>query len=135
MTTQYNNVCSHWSATKEECHECLYDLYNTFMRVEYERMCPVITKDVVIKDESPWFNDEILRARNEKKKKEKIWPRRPTDDSRREYNQARNDEKRLIEQRKRDFYKEKTISAGSNINKLNEILDNLTGSRKKNKLP
>lgn len=135
IAAQYNNVCSHWSAFKEDCHECLYDLYNTVTRVEYEKMCPVRTKNVVIKDESPWFNDEILKAKKEKKKKEKLWRRCKTNDARREYNQARNFEKRLIEHRKREFYKEKTTLAGSNINKLYKVLDNLAGSRKRNKLP
>ena len=30
-------------------------------------MCPIVTKEVVVRDCSPWFIEEILRAKKDKK--------------------------------------------------------------------
>ena len=53
----------------------------------------------------------------------------------RNYKDVRNKEKRLTEKRKREYFKNKINEAGSDINKLYIVLDNLTGNKKKNKLP
>lgn len=98
-------------------------------------MCPVVTKEILVKDDSPWFNEEILAAKRDKRKKERIWLKQRTDQRKQDYNRARNYEKRLITARKRNFYTDKAIQAGSNIRKLYNVLDDLTDSKKKHKLP
>lgn len=132
---QYGERCNHGSLIKAECHQCLYNIYNGIMREEYENMCPLVEKRVEVKDNSPWFNEEIRRAKNNKKKKERLWRRYRTEERRVEFTRARNYLKRLIEIRKRNFYKEKTEQAGPNMHKLYKILDDLTGNKKKQKLP
>lgn len=127
--------CNHQSTTKSECLECLYSLYNTIARDDYETMCPMVSKKILVKDDSPWFNDEILAAKRDKRKKERKWRRQQTDQRKRDYNRARNYEKRLITARKRNFYRDKTTQAGANISKLYKVLDNLTGSKRKHNLP
>lgn len=132
---QSGNLCNHHSTTMGECLECLYSIYNTIARDDYETMCPMVTKKIIVKDDSPWFNEEILAAKRDKRKKERIWLRHRTEQRRKDYNRARNYEKRLITARKKKYYRDKTIEAGSNLNKLYNVLDNLTGSKKKHKLP
>ena len=34
---------------------------------EYETMCPMITKNITVKEKCPWFNGDIIRARKKKK--------------------------------------------------------------------
>lgn len=135
MCSKYMDTCIHLASSQEECHECLYGLYNATARVEYEKIFPLAMKEIVAKDESPWFNGEILRAKKEKKKKEIIWRARRTAEARADYNRARNYEKMLIIRRKREYYREKTSLAGTNIKKLYRVLDNLTGNKRKNSLP
>ena len=132
---QSSESCNHQIMTNNECLECLYSLYNTIAKEDYENMCPMVTKEILVKDDSPWFNEEILRAKREKKKRERIWHRQKTEQRRIDYNRARNYEMRLIIARKRDFYRDKTTQAGRNISKLYKVLDNLTGSKKKHRLP
>ncbi|XP_076056378.1 uncharacterized protein LOC143034331 [Oratosquilla oratoria] len=132
---QQSDLCCHSSRKRSECHECLYTIYNSVMRVEHEKMCPLTSKKIVVKEDSPWFNDEIRRAKNDKKKKERLWRRQQTDQCRVAYTQARNYEKKLISRRKRDFYQGKIEQAGPNMHKLYKVLDNLTGNKKKHKLP
>ena len=70
-----------------------------------------------------------------RRKKERLWRRLRTDEARKSYKEARNKENRLIVQRKREYYKDKVIEVGSNMNKLYKILDNLTGNKRERKLP
>ncbi len=78
----------------------------------------------------PWFNAEILKSKKGKRKKELLWSRLRTD-----ARNARNNENRLLIRRKRECYRQKAEEAGFNINKLNKLLKNLTGSKKKKNLP
>lgn len=134
LNARIGEVCVHGSM-KRECPECLYNLYNEIISKEYDNKCPIITKEVVIRDDSPWFNEEILQAKRNKKRKERLWRKHKSAESRSEYNEERNLEKKLIIRRKRDFYKDKIVQAGSNMNKLYKVLENLTGNKKKAKLP
>lgn len=64
----YCESCSHPSAVIEECAECLYNLDNKTAKYEYENICHIITKEIVMKENLPWFNKEIVRANREKRK-------------------------------------------------------------------
>ncbi len=40
------------------------------MKTEYDEMCPIHEKDIVIRDHASWYNTEIIIAMKEKRKKE-----------------------------------------------------------------
>ena len=126
--------CEHRVETMK-CAACLPILYNNTVKDHYNEICPIIEKEIVVKDHAPWFNAEILRLKREKRKKERQWRRLRTDTARREFQNKRNEKNRLTLLQKRDYFRQKTVEAGSNINKLYIILDGLTGNKKKNKLP
>lgn len=113
---------------KDDCVNCLVKLYN-IMREEYNHLCPLIEKEIVFRDNAPWFNTEILRAKKEKKKRERLWRRLKTNEARRAYEEARNRENMLVIRRKREYYQNKVAEAGSNINKLHKILHGLTANK------
>ena len=52
---------------------------------EYENMCPVITKNITVKEKCPWFNGDIVRARKRRRAAEKKWKRRKTRENRASY--------------------------------------------------
>lgn len=135
LRREMRNSCEHDMTEVENCVQCISTLYNHISKEEYEVMCPEIEKDILVKDHAPWFNSEISRAKMKKRKKEQIWRRLRTDNARRDYQNARNEEKRLIAQRKRHYYSSKVKEAGTDINKLYLILNNLTGNKKKPRLP
>ncbi|KAK3890078.1 hypothetical protein Pcinc_005948 [Petrolisthes cinctipes] len=101
----------------------------------YEEMCPIIEKEIVIIDSSPWYNEAVDRAKKLKKRKERQWRRHKTDLSRLEYTRARNNENKVITARKREYYQNRTVQSAGNVNKLYKILDNITGRKKCNRLP
>lgn len=135
LTTTRSGLCVHGHQRKDKCTTCFFELYNNITKEEYNGMCPMIEKDIVIKDSAPWYNSVVNQAKREKKRKEKLWRRHKTDEMRAAYTQARNKERRLIIMTKREYYSKKTLEAGKDINKLYRTLNDLTGYKKKNKLP
>lgn len=140
----YNNIasqrfesCVHGTGTlnKCECLTCFDELTNSVAKDQYEIMCPIIEKEVCIRDSAPWYNSVVDCAKKEKKRKERKWRRHRTELSRLEYVHARNNERKVIIARKREYYQNKTEQAADNGHKLYKILDNLTGKRKCSKLP
>ena len=64
--------------TYNGCVHCLTLIYNTMFKDEYEIMCPMITKNITVKEKCPWFNGDIIRARKKRRAAEKKWKRRKT---------------------------------------------------------
>ena len=44
-------------------------MYNTMFKEEYENMCPVITKNITVKEKCPWFNGDIEQEKEEERLK------------------------------------------------------------------
>ena len=88
----------------------------------------------MLKYQAPWLNAEILRAKQDKKKKERLWHIFRTDKARRVYRKAKNIENWLVTKGKSDYYRSKVEEAGSSMNKLYKALGSLTGHKKYNKL-
>ena len=49
---------------------------------EYENMCPMITKNIIVKEKCPWFNADIIRTWKKRRAAEKKWRRRKTRENR-----------------------------------------------------
>ena len=67
--------------TNSDCTHCLTLIYNIMFKEEYENMCPVITKNITVKEKCPWFNGDIVRARKRRRAVEKKWKRRKTSEN------------------------------------------------------
>ena len=116
--------CSHGLVKYENCANCFTKLFNDSVREKYNEVCPMVEKEIIIRDHAPWFNAELMRMKAEKQRKERLWRRFKSNYARREYQEARNRMNRMVVKRKRDYYKQKVDDAGSDINKLYTILDN-----------
>lgn len=130
-----DEICNHGFERKGECTTCLTGLYTDNAKEKFEEMCPILEKEIVIVDSAPWFDAKIEKAKKLKKNKERKWRRLRTNEAREEYKDARNNENKVIVQRKREYYRKKAMEARSDTSRLYLILDNLTGNRKKKKLP
>ena len=56
----------------EELNE-LVECYNNTLRAVLDKYAPIIEKKVVIRENSPWFTDEIKIAKTERRKAERRW--------------------------------------------------------------
>ena len=126
--------CIHSLVTRD-CEECFVSLLNNVSKVEYNNACPIIEKEIRIRENAPWYNDHIWRLKKDKRRLERKWHRRRSYSSRREYNEARNRLNYAIKNRKKSYYRNKVTEAGNNIKKLYKILDGLTGYDKVQQMP
>ena len=121
--------------TNNDCVHCLTLIYNTMFKEEYENMCPLITKNIIVKEECPWFNGDIIRARKRRRAAEKKWKRRKTSENWASYKSERNNVNYLIKRAKIDYYKRKIHEAGTDMGKLYFFLNTLVGGKNKKLLP
>ena len=59
------------SVLKFDCVEYLTLLYYAVFRDEYDRRCPIVEKEIIEKENAPWWNGEILSARRKRRSAEK----------------------------------------------------------------
>ena len=89
VNTNKQNECEHGLIICE-CINCFVKLYNDTTRNAYDESCPYVERQIVIMDNAPWFNGDVMRAKMEKRRKESRWRRTRTDAARRQYQDARN---------------------------------------------
>ena len=129
------SVCVHGLDNKRNCLNCFISVFKSTAERLYNNECPLIEKEIMVKDNAPWYDYEVLMAKREKRKKEGKWRREKNEISKNEYRAAKNALNSLIRRKKREYYKRKIIEFGLDIKKLYAIIDNLTGNRKKVILP
>ena len=135
FTDELNSACAHENQNIINCVDCLVEKYNNLLKEDYDSRCPLIHKEIVVKENSPWFNGEILNMKRDKRRKEQRWHRLKTNNAYEEFKQAKNRYIYHIKIRKAEFYRQKIREAGSCMNKLYKILNNLTGKNNKKILP
>ena len=62
-------ICEHGVVESGHCVTCYVMLYNITTKEEFNTMCPLVEREIVVKDHAPWFNAEILRAKKEKEER------------------------------------------------------------------
>ena len=98
--------CLHNTQVKH-CVICYTRIYNSISKAEYDVSCPIIEKEIIVKDRAPWFNSDIRIAKREKRRAEYIWRRRRSNSSRRAYTEAKNRYNSCMKRRKREFFTDK----------------------------
>ena len=136
ISNELDSPCTHSDLNhKIDCVNCLTDSYNQISKTEYNDRCPYMEKCIVIKDRSPWFNGETMQKKREKRRKERKWLKNKTASAWEEYKNVKNQYNALLKSRKAEYYNKKIQEAGSDMNKLYQVLNNLTGSVRKKRLP
>ena len=64
-------------------------MYNTISKEEYDTACPIIEKEIIVKDRAPWFSADIRSVKREKRRAEYLWRRRRSSSTRRAYTKAK----------------------------------------------
>ena len=67
MDTDINSPCVHNNCVRiHDCKDCLVNIYDSIIKSMYENLCLYLEKDFVVKDNSPWFNGELMNLKREK---------------------------------------------------------------------
>ena len=135
ISQEASDICEHGFVSKRNCLRCYISLFRSTGGRLYDNECPLIAKEIIVKDNAPWYDCEVLMAKREKRRRERKWRSVKNEASKNEYNVAKNALNSLIRRKKREYYRRKIEELGLDINKLYAIIDNLTGNRKKILLP
>ena len=49
--------------------------YNEVLSSTRDQLCPLITKDIIIKDDAPWYDHKMVSLRRQRRKAEREWRR------------------------------------------------------------
>ena len=63
--------------------------YNEILLSARDQFCLLVTKDIIIKDDAPWYNHRMISLHRQRRKAEREWRRLSTDSSRTIYVAAR----------------------------------------------
>ena len=63
--------------------------YNEVLSYARDQFCPLVAKDIIIKDDAPWCNHMMVSLRRQRRKAAREWRRLRTDSSRTKYVAAR----------------------------------------------
>ena len=135
ISQEASGECEHGSENKRGCQSCYISVFRNIGKRLYDNECPLVEKEILVKDNAPWYNYEIAVAKREKRRRERRWRNVRNEASKNEYCVAKNALNSLIRRRKREYYKQKIEEFGLDINKLYVIINNLTGNKKKIQLP
>ena len=64
-------------------------LHNTFLLSILDRDCPEIKKEIIVREDSPWYDSSVASLRKERRRKKRIWRRLRTEVARMQYVSAR----------------------------------------------
>ena len=115
--------------------ETLVANYNQFFQALQDRHCPLIEKTIIVREDGPWYNQEIALVRRQRRQAERKWRRLKTEFSRLEYIQARRVVNDQVLRSKIDFFKSKFEACGGDQKKIYMLLDSLLGHRSMSSLP
>ena len=116
------------------CQSCFTTLFKKVAKREYEAECPLIRKEIIVKENAPWYNYEIVSAKRAKRSKKRRWRRIQTGKAKKEYCDAKKALNTLIRGGKREYHRQKIEEIGSDVGRLHNIINNLTGNKKKKQL-
>ena len=85
-----SSVCEHGLVNKQKCLDCFISLFKNTAERLYNNECPLIEKEIMVKDNAPWYGYEVLKTKREKRKKERKWRREKNEISQNEYRAAKN---------------------------------------------
>ena len=109
--------------------------YNSVLSDVLDKHAPKCTKSVVVREVVPWMTEEILVAKRERRKREKLWRKSSLTVDRLEYQTQCNVVRLAVKNSKEKYFIDKISDCAGDQKKLFKIVDSLLGRAKPNSLP
>ena len=113
----------------------LVDMYNSTLSDIIDKHAPVTTRQVQLRSRPPWFNSSILKAKRERRKKERLWLSDKSTANMQQLQLARNNVTRLCSEAKKEYYHAKIEGNAGNQKALYQVTNHLLGKSKQKSLP
>ena len=109
--------------------------FNSFFGALQDRFCPLITKTIQVREDSPWYTRAVSELRRQRRRAERRWRRLRTDDSRLEYIHAKRAVGTQIFQCKVEYFQHHLELCNGNQQKMYRLLNTLLGRHSVPNLP
>ena len=132
-----NLVCENCGRNPQNCVNCFTERSKTIMAYNYNNMCPMETREIVVRENAKWYNSELREAKKNKRKMEDKWKRSKKSMKSECWNLfkiARNRYYSLIEKTKKEHFS-KLFAEKENQKRCHDNLNNLLGMKKEKILP
>ena len=124
------NVCLH-NLNCVECTSCLVHFYREESSSFIDKNLPICTKKIKCSEKSKnkWYNSNprILDAKRVVRRAEKRLYAHQTEENRTEFIRLRNNKCRLVDEIKKNYYRDQIRDCSNDSRKLQDILNELTG--------
>ena len=110
------------------------ELYHNELTSILDRLAPLKKRTITCRTNAEWFNDGIRKAKQDRRRAEKKWRSTGTHIDRQLFMEARSKVNSLIDDAKRDHYRD-TIASCQNNRQLFGILNKLLGRKQTTALP
>jgi len=111
------------------------DQYNETLKNLYDKHAPLKSKVVTIRPNTPWYNQDIKMAKQERKKAERKWRKTKLLVDREIYIEKKRNVNKLIDKAKKDFYAGIIAESSKDQKKLFKVVDSLLHNSKETPLP
>jgi exonuclease III len=113
----------------------LVETYNEVLKKTLDKHAPLVSRNTVIRDQSPWFTDAIKSAKTERRKLERKWRASKLTIHQDMYKECHKKVKNLCIQAKSEYYCNKIEEAGEDQKKLYQIANTLMHKKQVKLLP
>ena len=125
------NVLDVSSLTAEDCTIW----YNNFFNSLENKFCPLISKEILVKADAPWYGHTVAVLCRQRRRAERGWRRLRSDTSRSDYTAAHRAVGNQVLLRKVEFYGGQVASCKGDQKKLCCLMKNLMGRDSPTSLP
>ena len=112
----------------------MYGNYKNY-NIHYRRNAPSLRRKHIKRKHKPWFNEDALKLKVQRRKAEKFWQRRKCELHKRLYLQADKCYKKHLFQTKKEILRDKLNSGNNKSQTLYKITKSLTSDTSENTLP
>ena len=100
-----------------------------------DKHAPIITKEVCVRSRKPWYNDQIVQAKRERRTAERKWIKTKDPDDLKAVHLHRDKVTQLCSDAKKQFYQRKISDSSTDQKALFQIANELLYRKKYNSLP
>ena len=113
------------NSTSEHC----VDSYNRGFAVIRDQFCPLITKDIRIRDDAEWYDHRVASLRRERRRAERNWRRVGTEAARTLYVSARRAVVKQLQTCKIEYYQHRMSLCDGDQRRTYALLNSLLGRK------
>ena len=124
LESRLQEILSEIDVEKVSIEESI-NLYESSLTELFDDLCPLKARTITLRENSPWYNDDIRAAKQLRRKLERKWRRSRLATDRQLYEHQRQVVIQLMEKAKTDFYSSAVDQCSSNMKALYRLINKL----------